>query len=450
MRKIIIPLIVISLFAFGCVLNFDDNESVSEAPRPLKPQSPAADEVVEQIIPSEEAPMPPADAKPLEETQFAASNNAFAYDIYKQASEDKPEKNIFFSPYSIYTALGMAFAGAKRDTEEQMQKALYFNPDPMSQHSSFMTMSEQLNGIGKRGKAELSVANGLFQAKAYEQLLLAEYQQILKKFYASELYSLDFEDAEGSANYINDWVLEHTNKRIKDLVNEQHIRSSNNGMVLVNAIFFKANWLKQFNPKNTDILDFYPHPEKSIPVNMMHAKDYYAYAELQDMQVIELPYDEEELSMLVFLPKDKGGKIPNIDDKILDQAINSLKKQEVRLWLPRFTLELELGGIPKMLQNMGMTDAFSETYADFTGIRDPKAGADLFIKDILHKAFIEVNEEGTEAAAATSIIMATKASAVPEEMPIIFNADHPFLYMILHKPSQSILFMGKLSDPPKA
>ncbi len=452
MRKTIIPLVLFGLIAFGCgVLNFDQTETTPDAPRPLQPQTPA-EETTEQVVPAEvTTPQEPEiQSTPVDVTQFAASNNAFAFDIYNQAAANNPDNNLFFSPYSIYTALGMTYAGAKRDTEEQMRNALYFAEDAVSQHAAFMDMSRKLNKIGQRDKAQLSVANGVFQAKLHEKALLPEYQNILKKYYASEMYSLDFAKAKESADYINDWVMERTNKRIKNMVSEQHIQSSNNGMLLVNAIFFKANWLKQFNPKYTNVMSFYPVPEKEFPVNMMYARDDFSYTEVADMQVIELPYDEEELSMLVFLPI-KSNEIPEFNNDIVFEAMKLLRKQDVRLWLPSFTLELELGEIVEMLENMGMTDAFDVRLADFTGIRDPKAGADLFIKDILHKAFIEVNEEGTEAAAATAVVMATKSTAMPDEkMPIIFRADHPFTYMIVHRPSQTILFMGKLSDPPRA
>ena len=182
---------------------------------------------------------------------------------------------------------------------------------------------------------------------------------------------------------------------------------------------------------------------------MMYVQDYFAYADVADMQVIELPYDEEELSMLVFLPY-LTNEAPKLNQDILSEAMKSLSKEDVRLWLPSFTLELELEAIPEMLQAMGMEDAFDRVLADFSGIRDPKGKAGLYIKDILHKAFIEVNEEGTEAAAATAVVMATKTSAMPvEDQPIIFRADRPFSYMIVHRPTQTILFMGRLSDPPR-
>lgn len=449
MLRKILPLLLLSLIAFGCVINFDEKAAVE--PKPIRPQTP------ETITPTDETPAVPAEniqnippAQAMDLSEFASLHNSFAFDLYNKAVQNNMDDNVFFSPYSIYTALGMAYAGAKKDTQEQMLKALHFNPDTMSQHASFKEMSDVLNDIGKRGNAQFSIANGLFQSSFYENYLQADYQDILKKYYDSELHSLDFQNAKESADFINDWVLERTNKRIKDMVSENNIRDSNDGMVLINAIFFKGNWRKQFNPKNTQIQDFYYKPEKAIPVNMMNAKDYYAYAEIEDMQVIELPYDEKELSMLVFLPFDKGGKVPTLTAEIYEKALHSLKNQEVMLWLPSFTLDLNLAFIPNMLKEMGMKDAFSEIYADFTGIRDPKAGADLFIKDILHKAFVEVNEEGTEAAAATAIIMATKSMATPEESPIYFRADHPFIYMIIHKPSQNILFLGKLTEPNKA
>lgn len=379
---------------------------------------------------------------------FSEFNNDFAFRLYQKA--DAEGKNLFFSPYSISTALSMAYGGAKGNTASQMAKALSFGLPEAEHHKAFGSLGASLNELGKRGKAQLNVANGLFQAKVFEKLLLPDYRQLLRDHYDSDIYSLDFQDFKGTADYINKWVLDRTNQRIKDLVSEDHIRDSNDGMVLVNAIFFKGMWKLQFDPKATRRDDFWLRPPReegnSKPVDMMFRKDLFGYAELPGCQVLELPYEEEDLAMMVVLPDENAKSKPVLNLASYKKWREALKPREVMVYLPRFTLEITLENLPAKLKSMGMIDAFDEVAADFTGIREPGA-ADLFIMDVIHKAFVEVKEEGTEAAAATAVVMGTKAVAMPDETPV-FRADHPFIYMIIHKPSGSVLFMGKMADPP--
>jgi len=395
-----------------------------------------------------EAEIKPVELLPAELVQFTGLNNDFAFRLYEKA--DSEGKNLFFSPYSISTALSMAYAGAKGNTATEMAKAMSFELPAAQHHSAFKNIGDRLNAIGKRGKAELNVANGLFGAKYYENLLIPEYKELLQKYYDSDLYSLDFSDAKGTAEYINKWVLDRTNQRIKDLVSKDHIEQSNQGIVLVNAIFFKGMWLKQFDPKATKREAFWTDPEmtQNKPVDLMFRQGSYGYAELPGCQVLELPYEEEDLAMMVVLPKQSGGTMPDLNPESYLKWREALQSQEVRVFLPRFTLKLTLANVPGMLKSMGMIDAFSDVSADFTGIRTP-GPADLYIMDIIHKAFVEVKEEGTEAAAATAVIMATKDAAIDEPRIPVFRADHPFIYMIIHKPSGAVLFLGKFADPPE-
>lgn len=392
----------------------------------------------------------PADKPMASPAEFTDLNNDFAFRLYEKA--DAKGKNLFFSPYSISTALSMAYGGAKGNTAAQMSTALGFKLPNDQHHLAFKEMGNTLNEIGKRGKAQLNVANAIFQSSAYEKLLLPEYRKLMQDSYYSDLYSLNFSDAKGSADFINKWVLDRTNQRIKDLVTKDHIEQSNDGMVLVNAIFFKGMWLKQFDPKATKRDSFYlSTPKESAetkPVNMMYRQGMYGYAKLPGCQVLELPYEEQDLAMIVMLPDENSKTPPALNTDSYKTWRDALQTKEVKVFLPRFTFEIELGGVPRMLKSMGMTDAFNEGKADFTGIRQP-GSADLFIMDIIHKAFVEVKEEGTEAAAATAVVMATKSvPAFEDEIPV-FRADHPFIYMIVHKPSGAVLFLGKFADPPE-
>lgn len=423
MKRYMILLLVVLCFCFSCACNKKGCDPKPEAGAEL--------------------------SNPEELSTFADLNNDFAFRLYAKA--DTKGKNLFFSPYSISTALSMAYGGAKGNTATQMAKALSFSLPEAEHHAAFRDLGNHLNQIGKRGKAEMSIANGLFQAKLHEKLLLEDYRKLLQDSYGSDIYSLNFNDAKGTAKYINDWVLDRTNQRIKDLVSEDHIQSSNNGMVLVNAIFFKGKWLEQFDPKATRKDYFYVKPERvpenGRPVELMFRQGEYAYGEFPGFQMLELPYEEKDLSMLVILPDELSATKPELNPQNLNTWRSKLNTQEVKVYFPRFTFDLDLENIPGILKSMGMVDAFSDVSADFTGIRQPGA-ADLYIMDILHKAFVEVKEEGTEAAAATAVIMATKAAPGPEPRIPVFRADHPFIYMIIHKPSGALLFLGKFAEPP--
>ena len=245
--------------------------------------------------------------KPDTEYASGVQGTAFALRMFQAAN--KQGENLFFSPYSISTALSMVYGGARGNTAEQMAKALSFARPAENQHEAMRSLQQALNDLQDRGNAELTVANAIFGARKYEDYVLPEFQTLMRKSYASELYSLDFGDARGSADFINRWVERKTRERIKNLVNAGHIEGSNHGMVLVNAIYFKVNWLTQFDPNLTREDRFYTSSRSrsasdSRPVMMMHSRGDYRYAELPGLQVLELPYEEEELSMLVLLPDD--------------------------------------------------------------------------------------------------------------------------------------------------
>lgn len=379
-------------------------------------------------------------------------NNDFTFRLFSRMDADG--KNIFYSPYSITSALSMAYAGARGNTAQEMADALVFAMPADEQHMGFKGMQQQLNALGQRGKAELNVANALFGAKKHEKLLLPDYIELLRESYASDLYSLDFGDAKGTAKYINTWVEKKTNDRIKDLVTEDHIRNSNDGLVLVNAIFFKGKWLKQFNPNLTKRDNFYTSSKKrsadvTKPVDMMSIKANFHYADVSGAKILEMPYEDQDLSMLFILPDEINDMRKALNAKTLTQWQSKLIEREVQVFIPRFKFELTLEGLTDRLKEMGMKDAFNANLADFSGIRRADSGAGLYILDVIHKAFVEVKEEGTEAAAATAVVMATKAAIIPDEPPVVFRADRPFLYLIMHKPTNTILFIGKYNAPPE-
>ena len=378
-------------------------------------------------------------------------NNAFAFNLYALA--DEPGKNLFYSPHSITSALSMVYGGAQGNTAKQMAKAMSFNLPAEEQHKAYLSLQQSLNALGEKGKAELNVANALFGSTTNEKFIRKDYLKLLRECYLSDLYSLDFSDFSGTAKFINTWVEGKTNDRIKNLVTEDHIRDSNEGMVLVNAIYFKGSWLNEFEPKLTVKDKFFVSSterteENSRNVEMMTARGDYRYAQLDGLQLLELPYAEEDLAMLFVLPDEINDMGKLLNPKNYQAWNKSLEKQEVKIFIPKFKFALTLEGLSDMLKKLGMTDAFNSNLANFNGIIPDDTGRGLFILDVIHKAFVEVNEEGTEAAAATGVVMATKAALGPDSTPI-FRADKPFVYLLVHKPSNTVLFMGKMNEPPK-
>ena len=366
------------------------------------------------------------------------ANNQFSFELYsKYKSKDG---NIFFSPYSISTALAMTYEGARGKTADEMQAVFHFPKDETLRRNSFL---ESYNGINKEGKAyTLKTANALWAQKDYP--FLDSYFSLVKQYYGGNVTNLDFAgQTEESRLTINKWVEEQTNNKIKDLI-PKGILDSLTRLVLTNAIYFKGMWVMQFDKAKTIEKDFEISPGKTVKAMMMSLtgeEAVFKYAEEEDLQVLELPYKGEELSMLILLPK-KGG-MDSLEAILNAQQISELRKglhkQRVDVYLPKFKFETKYF-MKDTLKKMGMPTAFSMA-ADFSGMNGKK---ELYIYQVIHQAFVEVNEEGTEAAAATAVVMRLKSMA---PMKIIFNADHPFIFLIQEKDTGNILFLGRVSEP---
>jgi len=364
------------------------------------------------------------------------ANNQFALELYSKLNEENAGKNIFFSPYSISVALVMTYEGARGQTAEEMQSVLHFPADPEVRRPAFARIYNQINKRGKKYK--LSTANALWAQKDYP--FLDEYFNTVEKYYGGKVTNLDFVgDPENSRITINKWVEAQTNNKIKDLIPKGVIDAATR-LVLTNAIYFKGTWFKQFDKKNTVERDFKISPTNSVKVQMMHLDDKKAkfnYTETKDLKILELPYSGGDLSMLILLPKDS---IEQLESELTIENLNNwtarLKEEEVSIYLPRFKFETKYF-MAKTLREMGMSSAFGN--ADFSGMTGRR---DLYISNVIHQAFVEVNEEGTEAAAATAVVM--KEAAM---MKKLFNADHPFIFIIREKETGNILFLGRVSDP---
>jgi serpin B len=369
-------------------------------------------------------------------------NNTFALDLHARLRNQ--QGNLFYSPYSISTALAMTYAGARGETAAQMTKVLHFPLDSKRLHPDFAQLIRDLNGHGLDRDYQLNVAQSLWGDAGLQ--VRPEFQSLLQADYGASLRLVNFSRLPDEARrQINRWVEERTNDKIKDLLHSGDIDSLTR-MVLVNAIYFKAAWQEPFQ-KNATQKDVVFHAlGKDVRVAMMHQTERLKYAEDAALQVLELPYKGERLSMLVLLPRELQG-LEKIEQSLttakLEGWLGKLAPRRVQVELPRFKLEARFD-LGTQLAAMGMPLAFSRD-ADFSGISTAEK---LFISKVIHQAFVDVNEEGTEAAAATAV--GIKALALPpSEPPVTFRADHPFLFLLRDRYTGSILFLGRVNDPPK-
>ncbi|MBW2995960.1 serpin family protein [Candidatus Woesearchaeota archaeon] len=382
--------------------------------------------------------------------QVVDANNEFAFDLYKEL--DQEGKNVFFSPYSISTAVAMTYEGAKGDTAKEIADVFHFPEKSILR----MNTAKIYNEINKKDKAyKLHTANALWAEKTYP--FLADYLSTIERYYGGKTTNLDFiNQAEASRKIINDWVEDQTNDKIKDLI-PAGVLNPLTRLVLTNAIYFKGRWEWEFDKSDTREQDFRITPENTVKVQMMYMdpdKARFNYASLEKLQILELPYKGEEISMLILLPKQgkefnyETGERITYDYTLEDIELSKLdeyksKMQETKMdaiYLPKFKFETKYL-MADTLAEMGMPTAFkTDGSADFSGMDGTR---DLFISSVIHQAFVEVNEEGTEAAAATAIVVGITA-VMPTN---IFRADHPFIFLIQEKGTGNILFMGKVVNP---
>jgi serpin B len=368
------------------------------------------------------------------------SINQFAFDLYP-ALKNK-EENIFFSPYSLSTAMAMTYEGARGQTAEEIRQVFHYPEDIEILRRGYAEIINQINKKDK--KYELHTANALWAQKNYP--FLPEYFKTVEKYYGGKVTNIDFvRDTENSRLTINKWVEEQTNNRIKDLI-PQGVITPLTRLVLTNAIYFKGNWETQFPKQNTKEADFKVSADKKVRVPMMFIGGRkFNYTENEALQLLELPYAGNELSMLVLLPRNELSEVePYLKADKIQDLMKDMRQEEVDVYLPRFKFETKylMGGEKGILGRMGMPTAFSEMRADFSGMTGKP---DLYITEVVHQAFVEVNEEGTEAAAATGIIMGAKAVLMKK----VFRADHPFIFFIQEKRTGAILFFGRVMEPTR-
>jgi serpin B len=370
---------------------------------------------------------------------IARDNTLFALDLYNQLK--MTDGNLFFSPFSIFTALAMTWAGARENTAVQMAETLHFTEKPAQFHRAIGDLISQLNAVQKETDVELSIANAIWAQKGYQ--FLDEFFRIVQQSYQADLKQVDFSSAAESARQaINTWVEQQTNEKIKDLLPPKVLNALTR-LVLVNAIYFKGFWDNQFKSRDTREMEFWLLTETAVKVPMMYQEHQFGYWENDWLQIIEMPYKEESLSLIVLLPKEKTG-ITDLEQKLNFENMmawqSRLRKRKVIVFFPKFKIESQFS-LGQTLSLMGMPDAFDPELADFSAMVGQK---ELYISAVIHKAFLEVNEEGSEAAAATGVVVSVTSIA---PSPPIFKADHPFVFFIRDNKSQSILFLGRVLNP---
>lgn len=364
-------------------------------------------------------------------------NTAFAVRLYLELSGE--EGNLFFSPYSLSTALAMVYGGADGETETQMRLAMFFGPNNAAYHNAYGALIERLNKQGQKGDYRLLIANALWAQEDFR--FLDSYLELVRENYNARAERVNYLTAPQKATEtINAWVEDKTEGKITDLIAPGAL-SAQTRLVLTNAIYFKGSWAEQFETSQTREAPFYISRQDTVQAPLMHRRGEYRYGQYEGVQVLEMPYKGDDLSMVVLLPE--GREPLPLEQKLLPETLaawmKGLRKQEVDVYLPKFTMTSKFE-LSKALAAMGMPLAFTQR-ADFSGMT---GGKDLFISQVVHKAYVDVNEEGTEAAAATGVEM--RVTALPMQPPV-FRADRPFVFLIKDNGTGAILFMGRVVKP---
>ncbi|HEX7449767.1 MAG TPA: serpin family protein [Pirellulales bacterium] len=382
-----------------------------------------------------------AGSQAAEAAAAGKSIDAFALDLYAQL-QGTTGGNLFVSPFSAATALAMAYAGAGGDTAQQMAKVLHFSGDPNSTESGFGALLGDLNATGQSGGFLLSAANALWVQQGLN--LLPEFLNVMQNDFNGGLNQADFIDqADAVRQTINNWVAQQTHGKITDLFPPGTITDFTR-LVLADAVYLKAAWTSPFEPGATTDAPFTLASGSQATVSTMHQTGEFGYMERDGFQVLQLPYTDGRLAMDIILPTQTGlaGLGSNQIPADINAWISGLSPQSVAISLPKFQMTTQFNLIPT-LQALGMSEAFTDS-AGFSGITDALR---LKIDTVVQKAYISVDENGTEAAAATGIGVVPAVVAAEPNPPVIFNADHPFLFLIRDTQSGTVLFMGQVEDP---
>ena len=379
----------------------------------------------------------PFDMTAQSTTNLVNGNTAFAFNLYGELAKEHPNKNILFSPYSISQAMAMTYAGARNNTAKQMEKVLQFH-NQKELHTSFSKLNIQLRN--NADSITINIANGLWVQKGYK--FIPKYFELIKTNYNTPLSNVNFKKKRcrnKAIKNINNWVEEKTDKQISQLIEPSDL-TEDTRLVLVNAINFYGEWLNAFNKDKTKT-EVFKSLNGEQKVEFMSQKGKYYYYDDDLISAVQIPYKGNNQSMIIILPlKDDGINEldKTCDPYYLKNILSDMQKVSVKLSIPKFTTESS-AELKQTFKKMGITDAFTKA-ADFTGMTEKN---DLKIDKVIHKAKIEISEEGTKAAAATAVTVIRKTAFIPTT---IFNANHPFIYLIHDNKTGTILFMGKLAS----
>ncbi len=366
--------------------------------------------------------------------------NKFSVDLYKKLIAE--DKNALFSPLSISTAFGLAQQGAAGKTSEEMREALRLSVPRDQLAGAYAQLLNSLNEREADNAFKLHNANAIWVLKDYP--IKEAFAEVAKTSFAAKAEHLPFQSQpQQSAERINSWIAEQTAGKITDLIPASAINDLTR-LILTNAVYFKGTWQSQFKKPATSPRKFHQLKGEAVEVPTMHQTAQFRYTENEAVQVLEMRYKKCDLAMLILLPKTKDG-LPALEMTLSEEQIRSLikklKPRRLEVAMPKFKLETKYG-LSEAMQAMGMNRAFTPGAADFSGITDKE---ELFISAAVHKAYVDVDEEGTEAAAATGLMMQTTSALVAP--PTQFIADHPFIFMIRDTRAEVILFIGRLLDP---
>ncbi len=364
----------------------------------------------------------------------------FVFTFYSQVAKQDGSYNVFFSPISISTAFSIAYEGAKGETASQIQQVFGFEENDSKRHQEVSDTLSRFNHEDDWYK--LQIANALWVKEGYQ--LKQDYTDTAKMYYSSTVDNVNFVTNDG-VNRINDWVKEKTNDKIQDILDPESTDELT-AMVITNAVYFKGKWGMEFNPNNTSERQFWTDKNNTVTVPMMREPAaMYNYAETDSIQALELNYLGGDVSMIILLPKEKDGLQSleqSVNRKMFDSVKNSMTQEPLTVQIPKFDFETKYNLIDT-LKDLDIRDAFDKSNADFHGITD----AQIYLDKAVHKAFVNVNEEGTEAAAITALV--GRFTSGPPEPVEEFVADHPFMFVIQEKDTGEILFIGRVMDPTK-
>jgi serpin B len=402
-----------------------------------------------------------ANAQTAQTHSLVEGNTAFALDLYAHLSGTPG--NLFFSPFSISTCLAMTYAGARGDTEMQMRQVLHFSQGQEGVPSSFDELLRQVNGLEKqagpqliavsppqlrelndaerREGIQLETANALWTQR--DEPFLPAFLKTASDDYQADIQQADFKaDSDAARGEINRWVARKTHNKIQNILAPGNVDAQTR-LVLANAIYFKGAWANPFNKVITAKEPFLISSNSQANALFMGQAENVSYSENQEFQALELPYKGHEQSMLILLPRqiDGLGQLEKqLSPAFLDRLLREMTRREIEIDVPKFKMESRFK-LNDTLADMGMPDAFIWPKADFSGMNGNKL---LYISLVIHKAWVEVNEEGTEAAAAT--VVGVKVGSARRQLPV-FRANHPFLFLIRDRRSGSLLFAGRVANP---